>query len=72
MGLNWVGQISLFASESDILDFITNNNVIDYFLKFRKSSFKLTNYKVWQLKFEMKIKSKFNIIDLKFHLITVI
>ena len=31
MQLNRLGQVSLLAIESDILEFITNNDVIDYF-----------------------------------------
>ena len=40
MGLNRLGQMSLLAIESDILDSITNNDVINYFslLKPRKIS----------------------------------
>ena len=40
MGLYRLGQMSLLAIESDILESITNNDVIDYFasLKTRKIS----------------------------------
>ena len=38
MGLDRLGHMSLLAIESDVLDFIFNNHIIDYFasLKTRK------------------------------------
>ena len=37
MGLNRLRQISLLAIESDILESITNNDVIDYFASLKPS-----------------------------------